>query len=70
MAIKGVIEQIAAAWPSYHEKGRVDHNDPTYSLVVEQFPEVLRSLWRVSYGHRQGTVGKQAMGYYLGERFG
>jgi hypothetical protein len=42
MAIRDLIEQIAGAWPVYHQKGRVDKNDPAYALVVKQFPEAIR----------------------------
>ena len=42
MTIRDLIEQIAAAWPAYHQKGRVDKNDPAYALVVKQFPEAIR----------------------------
>jgi hypothetical protein len=41
MAIRDLIQQIVAAWPAYHQKGRVDKNDPVYTLVTRLFPEAL-----------------------------
>jgi 5-methylcytosine-specific restriction enzyme MrcB-like protein/uncharacterized protein DUF3883 len=41
MLIKDLIEQIAAGWPSYHLKVRVDKADPLYALVTEHFPRAL-----------------------------
>ena len=42
MAIRNLIEQIAAGWSTYRQKVRVDRNDPIYALVVKQFPEALQ----------------------------
>jgi MrcB-like, N-terminal domain len=42
MAISDLIEQIAAAWPAYHQKERVDSRDPVYAMITVQFPEALQ----------------------------
>ena len=41
MSIKALIEQIAAGWPSYRQKVRVDKTDPLYALVTVHFPQAL-----------------------------
>jgi hypothetical protein len=42
MAIRALIDQIAALWPAYHRKVTVDHGDPADELVTRRFPEILR----------------------------
>lgn len=42
MLIRDLITQIAASWPSYREKVRVDRNDPVFALVEKEFPEALQ----------------------------
>jgi len=42
MAIRELIEQIAAGWPTYFQKGRVDKRDRIYEVVTTQFPGALQ----------------------------
>ena len=42
MAIRDLIEQIAAAWPAYHQKVQVTKNDSVYEMVTVQFPQALQ----------------------------
>ena len=58
MAIGELIEQIAAGWPAYHEKVRVDKSDPVYELVTNQFPRELQ-LYATAYDTLtvQGSTG-------------
>jgi hypothetical protein len=42
MAVRDLIEQIAAGWPAYSQKGLVDKNDPVCALVTVQFPQALQ----------------------------
>ena len=38
MSLSSVIKQVAAGWPSYHQKIRVEKADPIYKLVTVDFP--------------------------------
>jgi hypothetical protein len=42
MAMRDLILRIAAGWPAYRQKERVDKDDPIYVLVVQKFPQELR----------------------------
>ena len=42
MGLKDLIGRIAEGWPAYHSKERVDDSEPTYDLVVRQFPQALQ----------------------------
>jgi hypothetical protein len=58
MEIRDVLQQIAAGWPAYHKKGRVNKNETIYALVTKQFPEAIR-LYLQAYGHLKpkGSTG-------------
>lgn len=43
MAIRELIEKIAAGWPAYLAKVRVQRNDPVYTMVTRQFPQTLQT---------------------------
>lgn len=43
MAIRELIQQIAAGWRSYQQTARVDKNNSLYSLVVRQLPAELQA---------------------------
>ena len=59
MAIRDLIEQIAALWPAYHQKGRVDSRDPVYELVTTQFPEaLLPHVAAFNYVKAEGSTGR------------
>jgi hypothetical protein len=44
MTIRSLIGEIAAEWPKYKERGKVDKTAQAYSLVVNHFPSELQSL--------------------------
>lgn len=58
MPIRNLIQEISAGWPEYHNKGRVDKNDPEFDLVVNQFSQVL-DHYLAAYENRliQGSTG-------------
>jgi len=58
ISIGDLIRRIAAAWPSYHRKMRVDKTDPVYALVTVDFPKALH-LYLTNYDNitPEGSTG-------------
>lgn len=42
MALRDLIEQIAADWPTYHQKETVESDDPVFEMITVQFPHALQ----------------------------
>lgn len=42
MPIRELIEEIAAGWPAYHARVRVEKSDPVYAMVTKRFPAALQ----------------------------